>query len=107
MCGDANPTRRKGARPVSILTHIKERIHARLYGDQGEGHPSVGYDSKIERWREHPLETEAHHGHERSTTKAHYGDFVVCYCYDCKTHYRQLKSNLDASVLPQGSPTTV
>lgn len=85
---------------MSALTRLKEWLHARLYGDQGEGHPSVGYDSKIERWREHPLETTEHMGHDRSTTKARYGSFVVCYCYDCEQHYRQSVKRLPADAVP-------
>lgn len=92
---------------MTPLTRLKEWLHARIYGDQGGGHPSVGYDSKIERWREHPLEPNRHSGHDRSTTKAHYGDFVVCYCYDCERHYRQAKANLPDEAIPRGPPTVV
>lgn len=80
--------------PVSsVVASLKEWVSAHLL-HRKERTPAKGYIWKIESWREHPYEPTQHEGHDRSTTMAQYGGFVVCYCRDCGRHYRQTKGNL-------------
>jgi len=79
-------------RTVKVVAFLKD-LWRGIDRQEIDQHGSVTKEKKG-RWQSYPYEPFEHEGHERATTRAAYGNYRVCYCYDCKQHYRRLDNEV-------------